>query len=53
MTAYNHLGYKKGDLPNTELAATQIFSLPMYPYLTNEEVNEVCKNLKAILTELD
>lgn len=45
MTAYSHLGYKVGDLPNTELAAKEIFSIPMYPSLTNEEVDIVCDTL--------
>ena len=28
MEAYSYLGYKEGDLPETELAAKEIFSLP-------------------------
>lgn len=49
MTGYSFLGYKEGDLPVTELAAKEIFSLPMYPSLTNEEVEYVCTTLKRIL----
>lgn len=51
MTAYRDLGYHKGDLPYTEKAADEIFSLPMYPSLTDEELNRftdvlinICKN---------
>lgn len=52
MSAYAHLGYKDGDLPNTELAAKEIFSLPMYPTLTDEEVKEVCNALISILKKI-
>lgn len=41
MTAYQYLGYQTGDLPETEAAAKEIFSLPMYPSLTDEEVVRV------------
>lgn len=47
MQAYNYLNYKNGDLPQTELMAKEIFSLPMYPSLTNEEVLHVCEKLNA------
>lgn len=49
MTGYRYLGYRKGSLPETEVAAKEIFSLPMYPTLTDEEIMYVCKTLKAIL----
>lgn len=49
MTGYQYLGYKKGNLPETETAAKEIFSLPMYPTLIDEEVMYVCKTLKSIL----
>jgi dTDP-3-amino-2,3,6-trideoxy-4-keto-D-glucose/dTDP-3-amino-3,4,6-trideoxy-alpha-D-glucose/dTDP-2,6-dideoxy-D-kanosamine transaminase len=51
MRGYQSLGYKNGDLPNTELAATQIFSLPMYPTLRDEQQDEVCRALGDILSE--
>ncbi|WP_418114276.1 DegT/DnrJ/EryC1/StrS family aminotransferase [Vibrio scophthalmi] len=31
-TAFEHLGYKKGDFPVAELFSEQVFSLPMHPY---------------------
>ena len=43
MRGYRYLGYKKNDLPVTEKLATEIFSLPMYPTLSNSEVNKVVK----------
>lgn len=44
--AFDHLGYKKGDLPKTELVQTQVFSLPIYPELPFNEIQEVCTCLK-------
>jgi len=49
MRGYSPLGYKEGDLPVTEALAKEIFSLPMYPTLTEDEQGYVCKNLKSIL----
>lgn len=39
--AYEGLGYKKGDFPNSEYLATHCVSLPMYAELSNEEVDFV------------
>jgi len=36
--AFQHLGYSKGDLPNTEHLADHCLSLPMFPEMTDEEV---------------
>jgi aminotransferase EvaB len=52
MRGYSHLGYKEGDLPHTEAAAKEIFSLPMYPTLTDEEQETVCRALHEILAEV-
>jgi aminotransferase EvaB len=49
MTGYAFLGYREGDLPETEKAAKEIFSLPMYPTLTDEEVIAVSNVLQQIL----
>ncbi len=53
MKAYESLGYKQGDLPHTELAATQIFSLPMYASLGSEQQNYTIDVLKTIAQSLD
>ena len=53
MKAYEALGYKQGDLPHTELAANQIFSLPMYPLLGRDQQEYVIDVLKAIVRQLD
>jgi dTDP-4-amino-4,6-dideoxygalactose transaminase len=37
------LGYKAGDFPATEAAAPRILSLPMYPELTDEQIEYVAE----------
>lgn len=41
MRGYEHLNYRRGQFPAVEEAADRIFSLPMYPYLSDEEVERV------------
>jgi aminotransferase EvaB len=53
MAGYKFLGYKEGDLPVTEQAAKEVFSLPMYPLLTNEDLETVIKTLSEILNTID
>jgi len=48
MKGYKYLGYKTGDLPVTEIMASEIFSLPMYPSLTDEQQLKVIEVLKNI-----
>lgn len=50
MEAYRFLGYHAGDLPVTERAAHEIFSLPMYPHLSDAAVDTVVTTLKSLLT---
>ncbi len=52
MQAYRELGYREGDLPHTELAAQEIFSLPMFPSLKDEDQLRVCDVLNDVLTRL-
>ena len=49
MPAYNHLGYKVGDLPVTEKISKEIFSLPMYPTMSEQEQNIICKSLREVI----
>ncbi|WP_045218721.1 DegT/DnrJ/EryC1/StrS family aminotransferase [Desulfonatronum thioautotrophicum] len=51
MRGFAQFGYHAGDLPKTELAATHIFSLPMYPALTFAAQDKVCTALGDILGE--
>jgi dTDP-4-amino-4,6-dideoxygalactose transaminase len=41
-----HYGYARGSLPVTEAVAEQIVSLPMYPELTTEQLQEVVNAVK-------
>lgn len=38
---YKGLGYKKGDMPNAEFVADHSMVLPMFPELTQEEIDKV------------
>ena len=44
--AYTHLGHKKGAFPVAESAAERLLSLPMYPELTEEQIDYVCSSIK-------
>ena len=44
--AYKHLNYKKGDFPVAEKHADEILSIPLYPEMTDEQINYVCEKIK-------
>lgn len=43
---FNSLGYKKGDFPVAEKLAENGLSLPMFPELTEEQIEYICSNVK-------
>jgi dTDP-4-amino-4,6-dideoxygalactose transaminase len=43
---FSYLGYKRGDFPESEKAAEEIFSLPVYPELTKSEMDYVVDSVK-------
>jgi aminotransferase EvaB len=49
MRAYAHFGGGEGSLPVTERAAREIFSLPIYPSLTDADQDRVCEALRVTL----
>ncbi|MBE0515417.1 DegT/DnrJ/EryC1/StrS family aminotransferase [Sulfurimonas sp.] len=45
---FTYLGYKKGDFPISEIVSDEIMSLPMNPYVTDEEIGYIVGNLQHI-----
>ena len=43
--AYAHLGYREGDFPVAENAASQILSLPMFPGLTSGQQDRIAQHV--------
>jgi dTDP-4-amino-4,6-dideoxygalactose transaminase len=48
--AYRSLGYGEGSFPVAERCAREVLSLPMYPELSQEQIQAVATELKACLT---
>ena len=48
LAAYSHLGHQPGDFPVAEEFSREILSLPLYPELTQTEVEYVCSHLEAL-----
>jgi dTDP-4-amino-4,6-dideoxygalactose transaminase len=48
--AYERLGLKRGTFPVAERAADEILSLPMYPELTDEMVDDVARAVKKFFS---
>jgi len=46
--AYRHLGYQPGSLPKTELVAQEVFSLPIFPELTESQVAQVTERVRKV-----
>ena len=47
--AYRSLGLKKGSFPAAENSAKEFLSLPMYPELTDEQIEYVCQEIRRAL----
>jgi UDP-2-acetamido-2-deoxy-ribo-hexuluronate aminotransferase len=45
---FSYLGYKEGDFPVAEKVSKEIMSLPMNPYLSDEEIGYIVKNIKSV-----
>ena len=43
------LGYKAGDLPETEKACGEVLALPVYPELMEEQVRHVAEELLKVV----
>lgn len=47
--AFEHLGYKEGDMPESEKASKRIFSLPMHPYVEDGFADQIADVIRAAL----
>lgn len=43
--SFTYLGYKEGDLPIAEKITQEIISLPMNPYLSDDEIDYICEKI--------
>ncbi len=43
---FEYLGYRQGDLPETERAARETFALPLYPELSEEQQEYIVGRFK-------
>ncbi len=44
--AYSYLGYREGDFPVSELVSKEIVSLPMHPFLSDEDIRYIVDCVK-------
>lgn len=47
--AFQGLGYDDQDFPVTRKAQEEVLSLPMFPELTNDQVDEICRKVKSCI----
>jgi len=47
---WKRLGYRHGDFPVTEMVASEMISLPLYPEMTEADVEETTAALEAYLS---
>ena len=45
--AYRKFGFLEGSMPVSELLCSQVLSLPMHPYLSDDEVEQVCEAVRS------
>jgi dTDP-4-amino-4,6-dideoxygalactose transaminase len=50
-TAFRRFGYHRGDLPHTERIADTTVTLPLFPTMTDADVDRVCDACAGILGE--
>lgn len=49
--ALRDLGYPSSSFPNAEAAASSILSLPIFPGMTESQIDTVCRSLEGALTK--
>ncbi len=50
LPAYADLGYVRGQFPHSEKAAAEVLSLPMFPELSEAQIDTVCAAVRALNT---
>jgi dTDP-4-amino-4,6-dideoxygalactose transaminase len=50
--AYAHLGYARGSLPVTERLCDEVLTIPMFPELTDVEIDRIAAALKAFARQI-
>ena len=48
-TAYKHLGYQTGSSPVTEMLSNCVLSLPIHPYITDDEICLISDSIKDFI----
>lgn len=51
MRAWSYLGYRKGEFPESEKAASGVVSLPVHQYLSAGDVELICSELHSLSTQ--
>jgi dTDP-4-amino-4,6-dideoxygalactose transaminase len=46
--AYQQLGYREGSLPHTERACARVLSMPLFPEMTDEQVEYAAQCLAEV-----
>ena len=46
---FEYCGYKHGDFPSSEIACANVLSLPMHPYMQEDDVATVVSEIKKLL----
>jgi len=49
--AYSSMNLPLGSFPNAERSAQTVLSLPMHPYLSQQQVEHVCQACKSVLSD--
>lgn len=50
--AYRTLGYREGDFPQSERLSKSVLSLPMFPELTDEQIQRVAEKVRCFFEKL-
>ena len=53
LPAFADLGYKQGEFPQSEQAANEVLSLPMYPEMTAEQCDTVAGAVIDLSANID